>query len=206
MTTPRSLLLLPLACLALTACPGVSNEGDAARAWLGMEHGVDRVLQLGMDGFNAASSANIPTQTGAGEVDGLMTVDGQVDQGASDNKGLRLQVMLDAYADGPVDVDVDGRPDGWALVYDTAEGDFLDVDLQLRGLPDAALTGTLIGDAVVGGDLEGPVQFDLQLDGTTEPLDGGEDDQIQIVAGSLSVSGTVTSDFGVYQVDLPATE
>jgi len=51
-------------------------------------------MQLGFDGFNSASSANIATQTAAGAKSGTLTVTGQVDQGASANKGMRLQVAL----------------------------------------------------------------------------------------------------------------
>lgn len=38
---------------------------------------------------------------------GERIVNGQVDQGASDNKGMRLDVVLDDYADEPVKDDAD---------------------------------------------------------------------------------------------------
>src|SRR5687768_13934921 len=57
---------------------------DARRAYLGLDESIEKTLDLGMLGFNAASSANIPTQNGEGDVSGTITIDGQVDQGASD--------------------------------------------------------------------------------------------------------------------------
>ena len=67
----------PLVALAL-GCGGprgeVANEESAQYAYLGLDGAVDRALQLGFDGFNAAKSANIPEQTGDGDAAGTMTV------------------------------------------------------------------------------------------------------------------------------------
>ena len=62
-----------------------------------------------------ASSANIPEQTGAGELSGTMTISGQVDQGASANKGMRLEMSLagdyaDVILEGDTDVIYNGGP------------------------------------------------------------------------------------------------
>ncbi|WAS91814.1 hypothetical protein [Nannocystis punicea] len=77
---------------------------------------MDRALKLGFDGFNAASSANIPEQSEPGEAAGLMVVNGKVDQGSSANKGMRLEVSLADYSDGLIegvyDVVYDGGPNG----------------------------------------------------------------------------------------------
>ena len=51
----------------------------------------------------AVASDVIEARPGAGEVRGTITITGQVDQGASDNKGMRLSVALVEYSDGPID-------------------------------------------------------------------------------------------------------
>ena len=106
----RTALFALASILPLLACGprgAVDNEVAARVAYLGLDRGVDRVIDLGFAGFNAANSANIPEQSDVGDVSGTMIVGGQVDQGASANKGMRLGVTLSAYSDGPVeDVEV----------------------------------------------------------------------------------------------------
>ena len=194
---PHRLLQLALLCapaLAPLGCGGpqggeVSNAESAQYAYLGLDGAVDRALQLGFDGFNAANSANIPTQMGNGDAAGTMTVGGQVDQGASDNKGMRLEVTLAGYSDGPVGDMVD-------IVYDGGPNAF---DLSMKGLPNADLTGTLVGDFAMSGDLTGPVSLNLSITGKTEDDGGGK---IRRVAGTIHVTGTATSNYGTFNVDV----
>jgi hypothetical protein len=77
----------------------VQSEEDARKAYLGLDPSIDKAIGLGFDGFNSASSANITPQTADGGVRGTMTVTGQVDQGTSANKGMRLFDALDNYSD-----------------------------------------------------------------------------------------------------------
>ena len=88
------LMLLP-AC----NCGQVGSADDARIAYLGVDKVVSKSLALGFSGFNAANSANIPPQADVGDAGGTIDVTGQVDQGASANKGMRLQVALAAYSD-----------------------------------------------------------------------------------------------------------
>src|SRR5687768_10376015 len=92
---------LSLLTLQSVACGGddVGSDEDAERAYGGLDASIDKAIQLGFDGFNAASSANIPPQTAAGNKAGTMTVAGQVDQGASDNKTMNLTEALTGYSD-----------------------------------------------------------------------------------------------------------
>src|SRR5687768_3706351 len=84
-------------------CGGaVKSDEDAQRAYLGLDRSIAKSLQLGFTGFNAASSANIAPQTATGDASGTLTVTGQVDQGASANKGMRLRVGMVDYSDGEV--------------------------------------------------------------------------------------------------------
>lgn len=154
------------------------------------------MLQLGFDGFNAADSANIDPQTADGSEAGTITVSGQVDQGSSDNKGMRLTVDLVDWTDGPVTTTDDEE---LTIAYGTAEDAPLDVDFSLRDIPDGTLEGTLLGTVVMVGDLEGELALDLTLDGTIEDDGAGG---TQRTAGATTVSGTATSDYGTFDVDL----
>src|SRR5687768_880273 len=91
--------LITIAVLSLSACTGVKNEAQARYAYLGLDGAIDRAMNLGLAGYNAADSANIDDQTADGGEAGTMVVSGQVDQGSSDNKGLRLFVALEGYRD-----------------------------------------------------------------------------------------------------------
>ncbi|MCK6505250.1 hypothetical protein L6R53_17930 [Myxococcota bacterium] len=71
-------------------------------AYLGPDGALIQGMELGFDGFHAASSANIDPQSADGDVSGTLTVTGQVDQGSSDNKGLRLELSLEEYIDGSI--------------------------------------------------------------------------------------------------------
>ncbi len=188
----------PAALLALltTACnPNVNSERDAARAYLGLEAGITRAVNLGMDGYNSASSANIAPQIADGDLGGTMTVTGQVDQGQSDNKELRLQVALVGYLDDTTDGDTP-----FAIIYDTDPTAPPELDVSLRGIPDGTLEATLAGDFAMTNDLEGVVTLDLAI---TSEIEAGPDG-IGVVqkAGTAQVTGTATSGFGSYDVNL----
>lgn len=191
-------LILPL---LLAACGSgkISSDQEAEYATIGLNQAISRALKLGLDGFNAATSANIDAQTEAGDVSGTMTVTGQADQGSSDNKGLRLDVALDAYADLE-DVNEDDD-DELLITYDTDDAALPSIDLQLKGMPDGTLSGTLVGAFFMSGDLEGEADLNLSLEGTTEE-DPGQAGYAQRVEGATAVTGTATSGDGRYDVDL----
>ncbi len=191
--TRRALLhILPVTLLALptSACNrgALDNEAAAEIAYLGLDRAVDRMIKLGFDGFNAADSANIPPQSEPGDESGLMDVSGKVDQGASANKGMQLDVVLTDYSDGQVQ--------DTAVLYD---GGPLTADFSMKGLPDADLTGSLSGTFGMDGDLAGTLELDLSITGKTQDSGGGV---IARVPGSIRVVGTATSDYGVFQVDV----
>lgn len=190
----RPLMLLAL---ATTAChpEAVSTEAETERAYLGLDAGMTRALNLGMDGYNAASSANIDPQTTAGELTGTLTVTGQVDQGASDNKGMRLNLALTDFLDDTRDGDT-----AFAVTYDTETDSPPDLDLSLRGIPDGTVTGTLVGDFWMSGDLEGAVSLTLALDGGLELADDGV--SVARTEGTTHITGTATSDYGTWPIDL----
>ncbi|MCB9679026.1 MAG: hypothetical protein H6737_28250 [Alphaproteobacteria bacterium] len=194
MRTPF-LLLLP----TLVACKGgvVNSDREAEAAAIGLEGAIERALGLGFDGFAAASSANIPTQTGSGDLSGTMTVSGQVDQGNSDNKGMRLDVALDDYAD--VETIETDEIDAVQVAYDTDDAALPRFDLSLRDIPDGTMTGTVTGTFLLSGDLEGELSLSLALDGIIVP-DG---DGTMREEGTTSVTGTATnSGGGTFDVDV----
>lgn len=199
------LLSLPLL-LLLAACngSGVSSDEEAELAYLGLDTALVKAMVLGFDGFNAADSANIAPQSTSGDVSGTLTVSGQVDQGASDNKGMRLELVLEGYSDH-VDLDLDGEDEDddreFSVTYWTDADEGLPAfDLQLKDMPDGTLSGTLAGAFDMRGDLEGRVTLALTLDGTIE------DDGLggtQRVDGATTVSGRATGPGGgVYEIDV----
>ncbi len=172
--------------------PQVSNEAEAEVAARGLEGAIERALDLGLDGFAAATSANIPPQSGSGDIAGTMDVSGQADQGASDNKGLRLDVVLVDYADFDT-LTIDDEEDPIQLAYDTPEDDPARIELQLRDIPDGTMDGTLDGSFLLDGDLEGSVDLDLAIEGPIE--DDGSGQPIRTV-GSTAITGTATNSAG----------
>lgn len=194
------LATLLLALFPGCSCGGVASEEQARVAYLGVDTVIVRTLALGFDGFNAADSANIPPQSATGEESGTIDVTGQVDQGSSDNKGMRLDVVLVDYSEGPIDDPETDDTEALAILYATADGAPLDVDLQLRGIPTGTLEGTLVGSVVMEGDLAGELELSLSFAGDIE-----EDPQAagatQRVEGSTEVTGTATSAAGVFEID-----
>jgi len=196
-----SCMAFALACLALVGCDdsGVGSDEEAQVAYLGMDRGIDRALKLGFQGFNAASSANIPAQSEPGIVSGTMTVSGQVDQGQSEsNKGMRLFVDLDDYSDG--------------LVYQEEEIEIhyfaastLHLELKMSNLPDNGdLSGpggnvAFYGSVSMEGDIEGDLFLNLYVEGKVSADANGI---IQREPGTTHIWGTAESPNGVYNVDV----
>ena len=203
----RMIMISSLLCTMLAACggddDGVDSDEEARRAYLGLDLSIEKALDLGMKGFREADSANIPDQSGEGDDTGTMLVTGQVDQGESDNKGLRLDVALVEYSDGLVliDEDDDGEDDlELDITYDTDEAAAPYLELSLRDIPDGTITGTLTGDYFMTGDIEGTVTLTLTMEGEIE---GEGEDSVSRVVGSTHVTGTATNDDGgTYDVDL----
>ena len=183
-------VVLGLAALtALVGCgdEGVSSEEDARRAYLGLDIMVGKAMDLGFAGFNAASSANIPPQTTAGKVKGTLNITGQVDQGSSDNKGMRLKVELIDYQDDST----------IKAVYAT-EAALPALDLQLKSIPTGTLSGTLVGTFLMTGDLKGKVTLNLTMNGQLQ----GDKTKVERKPGTTTVTGTATSDYGTYAVNI----
>jgi len=197
-----ALLALAISLVALTGCSDddISSDTEARWAYLGFDAAIDKALNLGFDGFNAANSANIPDQNGVGDVDGTMVVGGQVDQGASANKEMRLVVTLVAYYDGPVRDDIEDIDD-LDVTYDTPEAMPLELDLSLRSIPNGTFTGTLTGTALLSGDLDAEGTFALALSGEIQE-DPADASLVIRKPGTLTIQGSVTSSSGVYDVDV----
>jgi len=193
----RTLVLALALALVGPACgdEGVSSEEDARAAYIGMDGVIAKALTLGMQGFNEASSANIPPQSGTGDVMGTIDITGQVDMGASDNKGMRLNIALVDYLD-----EIPEPDEELMIVYDTdPDGELPFLQLSLRNIPDGTITGTLTGDFLMSGDLEGVVTLNLSLSGNIEDDGTGG---VRRVAGSITVTGTATSPAGTYDVNV----
>lgn len=203
----RKLVLL---CIVLGACSSddtVSSDEQARRAYLGLDGSIAKSINLGFDGFNAATSANIAPQMGSGDATpgGTLTISGQVDQGASANKQMRLYIGMVGYSDGAVPYDDKGHT--VTITYDTSttQADQPYLQMSLMNIPTGTLTGTLdSGTTMTGvyhltGDIKGDVTLDLQITGN---LMAGPNNTVVRVPGSTHVTGTATSGDGMYMVDL----
>jgi hypothetical protein len=204
LSTPRlAVLSLTLALSAgLTACGSdeVSSDEQARAAYLGLDPAIEKSLGLGFAGFNAASSANIPTQTTTGNLTGTLTINGQVDQGNTpNNKGMRLRMGMVGYTDGAVRLSEDDAEVSitYATVADVATQPAL--TLSLRDIPNGTFTGTLVGTFQMTGDLEDEVILNLQLSGAIEDDGTGK---VRRKAGSTTVTGTATSGDDTYDVNV----
>jgi hypothetical protein len=194
-------LSLPLSLLAGTACGGddsVDSDEEARRAYLGLDRSIEKSLNLGMDGYNAADNANIPDQDGVGEVGGTIVISGQVDAGESDNKEMRLYISMVDYTDGPFAIDDDSEEE-IEITYDTDAAALPYLELSLRNIPNGTFTGTLTGDYLMEGDLEGEVTLNLTMSGEIE---GPDASTITRVDGTTHVTGTASSGDGTYDVDV----
>ena len=197
-------LMSALTILPLAACggdDGIDSDEEARRAYLGLDLSIEKSLNLGMDGFNAASSANIPPQDTVGDNTGTLAISGQVDQGSSDNKGMRLYVAMVEYSDGPFTIVYEDEEEEIDITYDTdAEVTAQPyLQLSLRNIPDGTFTGTLTGTYYMLGDIEGEVSLELTLAGEIEDNGSGG---ITRTEGSVSVTGVARSGDGTYDVDV----
>jgi len=188
-------LMLCLAVLAPLSCSddeGVTSDEKARQAYYGLDKMIDKAMDLGFQGFNAASSANIPAQNGSGDLAGTITIDGKVDQGSSDNKNMTLNLTLVGYADIKLVEEL--------LVYDTAPP-LPVLTLSLKKIPSGTLTGTLVGTFNMTGELEGVVSLNLAITGELEP-DPADNTKVRRKPGTVAVTGTASSPYGTYTVDV----
>jgi hypothetical protein len=203
MISPRTHLaaaLVLVSSLSLLACgKGVSSEETAQLAYLGLNKAIEKSLKLGFDGFNAASSANIPNQSTTGDASGTLTISGKVDQGVSANKNMQLRMGLVGYSDGPVELEDEGE---FEITYATAEAvaDQPALDLSLKNIPNGTFTGSLVGTFDMTGEIEDTATVNLNFAGEIEDNGAGGTRRKQ---GTTAVTGTVTSKSGgAYGVNL----
>ena len=195
--------------MLMTALFGACSDGDdidsneeARRAYFGLDGSIEKSLQLGFAGFNAASSANIDPQMMAGDDSGMLTITGQVDQGASANKGMRLRVGMVDYYDGEVTIEQEG--DDVVLInltYDTDADPNLQplLDLKLANIPSGTFTGSLTGSYIMDGDLEGKAELDLTFAGKLMSNGAGGTTRVPLMT---TVTGTAKSGDGTYDVNI----
>jgi hypothetical protein len=185
MTLTRLVFALTLTTIGCSN--GVHSDADAQRAYLGLDASIDKAINLGFDGFNAASSANIPAQMTTGTSKGTLTVTGQVDQGASANKTMRLGTAYVMYSD-------DGK-----IIYDTDATTLPALTMDLKNIPSGTLTGSFAGTFTMSGDLHNSVTLNLSFSGN---LQSGGNNTVVRVPGSTHITGTAVSDYGTYNVDV----
>lgn len=199
---------LLIVALGVAACGSddIDSDEEARRAYFGLDSSIEKSLALGFAGFNSAQSANISPQMATGTVAGTLVISGQVDQGSSANKGMRLKVGMVGYNDGPLELEYQDETIEVDITYDTAAEVAMQpaLDLQLRNIPSGTFTGTLSGVYVMRGDIEGEATLSLTFSGKLmpDPANPGDATKTQRVPGMTTVTGTVTSGDGTFQVDL----
>lgn len=173
--------------MAVAGCSdGVSSEEDAKAAYVGLDASLDKALTLGLQGFNEAQSANIAAQSAQGAKSGTLTVTGKVDQGASANKTMNLVAAMTDYSDNG------------SITYASAGAS---LDMSLKGIPDGTLSGQLVGDCTMTGDLEGTVHLALSFEGRLQPT-MADATKIERKPGSTRITGAATTGDATYAVDV----
>jgi hypothetical protein len=194
-------LLVVLGAPACSDDDTIDSDEEARRAYLGLDLSIEKSLALGFAGFNAATSANIPPQADVGLAAGSLTISGQVDQGSSANKGMRLRVGMVDYTDGVIVIDDDGDEIEINLTYDTDPDPATQPSLQLslKNIPTGMLTGTLTGTYHMSGDIEGDTTLNLTFAGMLQDAGGGA---VTRAPGTTTVTGTAVAGDGTYAIDL----
>ena len=181
----------------------IDSDEEARRAYFGLDGSIDKSLTLGFAGFNAASSANIAPQMMAGDGAGMLTISGQVDQGNSANKGMRLNVGMVDFTDGEIAIiTADGDDEILVnLTYNTDPDPLKQpfFDMKLAGIPDGTFSGTLTGTYRMSGDLEGDATLNLTLTGKLMSNGTGGTTRVPLMT---NVTGTAKSGDGTYEVNI----
>ena len=188
--------------LATAACGSddVDSNEEARRAYLALDGSISKSLNLGFQGFNLATSANIDPQMTVGTTAGTLVINGQADQGASDNKGMRLYVAMVDYDDGEIPYNDDG--DTIHVIFDTNVEQLMQPYLSLKfaNYPAGTMDGTLAGKYMMSQDLVGELTLSLTISG---PTMAGTGTEVLRVPGMTTVKGTATNeDGGVYEIDI----
>jgi hypothetical protein len=174
----------------------INSDEQARRAYLGLDKSVSKSLTLGFQGYNAATNANIPSEMAAGDLTGAITIGGHVDQGNPSQISMGLDAAMTMYSDGKIVVD--DKNNTITVTYATNMATPPSLSLKLNASAGNTVTGSLDGDYVMSGDLQGTVTLSLQING----LFSGTAPNVMRVAGSTKVTGTaVNSSGGVYMVD-----
>jgi hypothetical protein len=199
-----STLACCLTALLIAGCgdgDDLDSDAEARWAYLGFDTAIDKAINLGFDGYNAATNANIPEQNATGAVAGTMDITGQVDQGASNNKEMRLDLTLTDYDDGVFDDPTTEDTEELGVAYTTDPAALPRLTLSLKNVPNGDLTGSLIGKFAVTGSVEADADFNLILSAEIQEDPQNAGDVIR-KPGTLSITGTVTSGDGTYDVNV----
>ncbi|HLL25788.1 MAG TPA: hypothetical protein VK427_26805 [Kofleriaceae bacterium] len=197
-----SLVLLTASTLAACGSDDIDSDEEARRAYFGLDASIEKSLALGFAGFNASSSANIVPQMMTGDGAGMLTITGQVDQGSSDNKGMRLRVGMVSYTDGAVTIAQEGEDDVTVdITYNTHVDPTMQpsLELSLKNIPTGTFTGTLTGIYTMTGDIDADAELNLSFSGSLQSSGSGATNR---VPGGTTVTGTAKSGDGVYNVDV----
>jgi hypothetical protein len=168
----------------------VNSDEQARRAYLGLDKSISKSLALGFAGYNAAKNANIPTEMAPGDATGTLTITGHVDQGNPSQASMGLAAGMTMYSDGKIVVDNNNTTITVTYATDSAVPPSL--SLKLNASAGNTLSGSLDGEYIMSGDLQGTVTLNLQINGTFS----GTAPNVTRVAGATTVIGTAVSSSG----------
>jgi hypothetical protein len=177
----------------------VNSDEQARRAYLGLDKSVSKSLTLAFQGYDATSNANIPTQMTSGDAmpGGTLAISGQVSHGNVNQASMSLDVGMVSYSDSPIVID--DKNTKINVTYNTGTTNTPALNIKLNGSSGNALSGSLVGDYTMTGDLKGTVTLDLTIAGTFT----GSGTSIMRVEGSTTITGTVVnSSGGMYTVNV----
>ena len=144
--SPTILILVITSLIPACSDDGVSSDEEARRAYFGMD---ESIANSSRSALQASTPRPAPTSRRSrprAPRAGTITITGQVDQGNSNNKGMRLHVGMAGYTDGQVVID--GKALDVNITYATNADSALQpaLTLSLKNIPTGTLTGTLVGD------------------------------------------------------------
>ncbi len=196
----RSLVLTSVLLAACGGSSSVNSDTQARQAYLGLDKSISKSLALAFQGYDAASSANIPNQMGTGDLSGTLVIGGKVDAGTCTELQMTLDVGMTNYSDGQI---VDGNTKlNVAYATSTTVTSQPTLGMKLQGTS-SSYSATLMGDYTMTGDLKGTVTLDLTINGKTMGSCTANPPTLARVPGTTTVTGTATnSSGGMYMVNV----
>jgi hypothetical protein len=177
-----------LGVFVLVGCGSDTINQRAQTVYVEIQDVIYDSMELAFKGFNTATSATVPPQTKTGDNKGTLTVTGQVDQGTSPDKAMKLQLELVDYPSASTT----------NTTFKTGATK-PSLNINLKGIPNGTLDALLSGDFLMSGTLSGTATLSITMTGTLQK-DPSNTSKVQ--PAKYSIKGTTKSDYGTHSVDI----